>query len=454
MERQVIQHYRSNIKDKAPQPNDIDYGEIAINYSTSGETLYIKNNSNEIVEFKDKKYIDNKVQKLITNTELKFFCIEPVIVSINGEDTVYDTNTMVDIFLKADDTFLITTTTDNSIASIYAWPGALGTYFSWLEGVNLFDGVLFDMNNEEFYSKWSQGNQGLYHVQFAQYKNCIFWSDNGYISDVSKRTNYTLFNTSELPLCYSTIPDNTFKAFYFAYNVTCDPNWANPRYKESFAKATWATQAFSYYGLHSLGMYDMDSSQFNITLPKDCRGLMFYSPNILNAGVFDAINTTNFGAKKGSWQEAFGYCYSLKTLYIKNLKVNLNISWSPITQESLNFILDSAANTNAITISLSPYTYYMLTDANKQLALSKNITLALISTNYVEDNRISKIKIDGDGTKYLTNDGTYKAIATPTIPTKLSDFENDSNYVSLETVQQMITDALNSIKIDSGQITE
>lgn len=93
-------------------------------------------------------------------------------------------------------------------------------------------------------------------------------------------------------------------------------------------------------------------------------------------------------------------------------------------------------------------------DTNKQLALNKNITLALITTNYVEDNRISKIKIDGDGTKYLTNDGTYKAIATPTIPTKLSDFENDSNYVSLETVQQMIADALNSIKIDSGQITE
>jgi hypothetical protein len=81
MERQVIQHYRSNIKDKVPQPNDIDYGEIAINYSTNGETLYIKNDSNEIIEYKDKKYIDNEVQKLITNTELKFFCIEPVTVS-------------------------------------------------------------------------------------------------------------------------------------------------------------------------------------------------------------------------------------------------------------------------------------------------------------------------------------------------------------------------------------
>ena len=44
------------------------------------------------------------------------------------------------------------------------------------------------------YSKWSQGNQGSYQVQFAQYINCIFWSDNPYVSDVSKRTNlYTLY---------------------------------------------------------------------------------------------------------------------------------------------------------------------------------------------------------------------------------------------------------------------
>jgi hypothetical protein len=80
------------------------------------------------------------------------------------------------------------------------------------------------MNAEDMYSKWSQGNQSDYQVQFAQYLNCIFWSDNPFISDVTKRTNYTLYYTSQLPLCYSTIPDNTFKAFYLAFNVNSDPN--------------------------------------------------------------------------------------------------------------------------------------------------------------------------------------------------------------------------------------
>ena len=219
------------------------------------------------------------------------------------------------------------------------------------------------------------------------------------------------------PLVGVSIPDNTFKAFYFAYNVTCDPNWSNPAYKESFAKATWATQVFSYYGLHSIGLFDMDSSRFNITLPKDCRGLMYYAPNVLNAGVFDAVNVTNFGAKSGSWRDAFACCYTLTNLYIKNLKVNLNISWSPINQQSLNFILSKAANTNKITIYLSPHTYYGLTDANKALATEKNITLSLIDTNTSEDNRLHMLQINGDGNSFLANDGTYKTIDMPEMPT-------------------------------------
>jgi hypothetical protein len=289
-----------------------------------------------------------------------------------------------------------------------------------------------------------------------------------------------MYYSSELPLCYSSIPDNTFKAFYFAYNVTCDPNWSNPAYKESFAKATWATQVFSYYGLHSIGLFDMDSSRFNITLPKDCRGLMYYAPNVLNAGVFDAVNVTNFGAKSGSWRDAFACCYTLTNLYIKNLKVNLNISWSPINQQSLNFILSKAANTNAITIWLSPHTYYGLTEANKTLAVEKNITLSLIATNTSEDNRLHMLQMTGDGNSYLANDGTYKTISIPevpsldgyaklediptipeipsldgyakltdipTVPTKVSAFINDSNFVSSSTVQQMIDNTTSSLHL-------
>lgn len=289
-------------------------------------------------------------------------------------------------------------TSNNSILALNAFPGALGTYYSWLEGVKQFSNILFDMNNEDMYSKWSQGNQGSYQVQFAQYINCIFWSDNPYISDVSKRTNYTLYYTSQLPLCYSAIPENTFKSFYLAFNANTDPNWSNQAYRDSFANATWATQVFSYYGARTIGIFGHDSPSFNITLPKDCRGLMFESTAIENAGTFDAVNVTNFGAKSGSWREAFGYCSSLRNLYIKNLKVNLNISWSPINYDSIYFIIANAANTSKITISVSPYTYNLLSQADFDLATEKNITIALLAGNYVEDQRLGAIANKADKT--------------------------------------------------------
>lgn len=342
------------------------------------------------------EYVESLVKKLSATLALSFYCIEDVTVIINGVSKVYPANSNVEIVLADEDVFEIVPTSNNSILSLTAFPGALGTFYPWLEGVAQFSNILFDMNDEAMYSKWSQGNQGSYHVQKAQYLNCVFWSDNPYISDVAKRTNYTLTNTSQLPLCYSTIPDNTFKSFYLAFGVNSDPNWGNQAYKDSFAKATWATQVFSYYGARTIGIVGHDDPDFNIILPKDCRGLMFDARHIENAGTFDAVNVTNFGAKSGSWREAFGFCPSLKRLYIKNLKVNLNISWSPIDYDSISYIISAAANTSKITISVSSYTYNLLSQADFDLATSKNITIALLTGNYVEDRRLSDIanKVD------------------------------------------------------------
>ena len=169
---------------------------------------------------------------------LRFYCIEDVTIIINGESTTYPANSNVEVKFLADDVFEIVPTSNNSILALNGFPGALDTYYPWLEGVKQFSNILFDMNDVEMYSKWNQGNQGAYQVQYAQYINCIFWSDNAYISELAQRTNYTLYYSAQLPLCYSTIPDNTFKAFYLAFNVNSDPNWGNQAYRDSFAKAT------------------------------------------------------------------------------------------------------------------------------------------------------------------------------------------------------------------------
>ena len=336
--------------------------------------------------------------KLTSNTVLGFYCIEDVTIVTNGVPKTYPANSNVEVSFVDGDVFEIIPTSDNSIQTLTSFPGALRTFYPWLEGVKQFSNILFDMNDVDMYSKWSQGNQGAYRVQYAQYANCIFWSDNPYISDVSKRTNYTLYYSSQLPLCYSNIPDNTFKAFYLAFGVNSDPNWGNQAYRDSFAKANWATQVFSYYGARTIGIFGHDDPDFNITLPADCRGLMCEATAIENAGTFDAINVTNFGAKSGSWRDAFRMCYSLRNLYIKNLKVNLNVSWSPLNYESIYFIISKAANTKKITISVSPYTYNLLSPSDFELATNKNIVIELLTVNYVEDKRLSDIANKADKT--------------------------------------------------------
>ena len=71
-ERQIIQHLRTNELNVKPNSNDIEYGEIAINYKKDNERLFVKNDNDEIVEFTDKKYVDNAIngkQDEITDLE-------------------------------------------------------------------------------------------------------------------------------------------------------------------------------------------------------------------------------------------------------------------------------------------------------------------------------------------------------------------------------------------------
>ena len=393
--------------------------------------------------------LNRNFKEMFPGGSLKLFCIEPITITVGENTHNFNANTQVDMYLE-DTTFEIIPTSNNSIIRLNGWPGALNVFYDWLNGVQIFDGILFDMNSQEMYTKWNQNNQGVYHVQKAQYINCIFWSDNPYINDIAIRTNYTLYNSFQLPLCYSTIPENTFKPFYLAYGVTSDPNWSNPAYVNSFSLTTTATAPFSYYGSANIGIFDMAVDP--ILLPKDCRGLMFYSSGIERAGVFDAKNTTGFGAKQGSWKEAFGYCSSLKTLYIQNLKTSINVSWSPLEIDSIEYIINYAINTAAITISVSPYTWNKLSEDIISAATQKNITLALITTNYIEDKRVTSLVVTGDGTSFLANDGTYKTLSTPV--TKVSELENDSNYVSVEIAQQMILDTINDLcKWEEGDET-
>lgn len=63
MSKFTVHHKKSSVVTegipKQPTADQIDYGEIAVNYADGYERLFIKNSSNEIIDFKNGEYIDN-----------------------------------------------------------------------------------------------------------------------------------------------------------------------------------------------------------------------------------------------------------------------------------------------------------------------------------------------------------------------------------------------------------
>lgn len=66
---EIIKHKRTKVFGQLPSTEKLEFGELAINYAKDSEGLFFKNQNNELIEFKDKSYIDKKVQKLDTSLD-------------------------------------------------------------------------------------------------------------------------------------------------------------------------------------------------------------------------------------------------------------------------------------------------------------------------------------------------------------------------------------------------
>lgn len=78
----------SNGGPKLPTSGQLDYGEIAINYSKGSETISIKNDEDEIVTFQNEVFVGDKLPD--ENTTFEIFI----------DETMSDEN--IDIYTKAD----------------------------------------------------------------------------------------------------------------------------------------------------------------------------------------------------------------------------------------------------------------------------------------------------------------------------------------------------------------
>ena len=69
-----------------------------------------------------------------------------------------------------------------------------------------------------------------------------------------------------------------------------------------------------------------------------------------------------FGDNMTSVGYMFGRCQSLSDLRLKKLNINISFQYSPlINYESVSYLIDNAANTSAITVTVHPTTYSYLT---------------------------------------------------------------------------------------------
>lgn len=330
---------------------------------------------------------------------LSFYTTKPVsvVVSAANDDvrTVeFSANTIASVNIKEDDEFVINNP-QSGITAVYSWPGVCEKWEDWFDDVQLWSNTIFHFSDgSNTYvdpSHWHGTNQqGRFGVTEAQYKNCIFWDDNPMTNSLGSSPTFILHKTVECPLFYSTIPANTYSFVKEPYNITVNPNWNNPTFLDSFANGPGtarAYQAFSYANQRSIPsatFTDADVVTNVLTLPPNINGLCAYA-GAETVGTFDATNVTNWLTGSTNWNSPFIMCYKLKELRIQNLKANLNVSWSPLSYESLNYLVTNAANTSPITIQVSSRSYYDIDDALRSAAAAKNITFVCVSGNNKND---------------------------------------------------------------------
>ena len=63
----IVKHKRTNIENRKPTSEILSYGEIALNYKKDSEGIFIKNDNDEIVEFKTITHIENIINDKVNN---------------------------------------------------------------------------------------------------------------------------------------------------------------------------------------------------------------------------------------------------------------------------------------------------------------------------------------------------------------------------------------------------
>ena len=94
-------------------------------------------------DFVSEEQVRALVESLNSDMTLRFYCIEDVTIVTNGVSKVYPANSNVEVKFLETDVWEIVPTSNHSILALNGFPGALGTYYPWLEGVKQYSNILF-----------------------------------------------------------------------------------------------------------------------------------------------------------------------------------------------------------------------------------------------------------------------------------------------------------------------
>ena len=93
----TVQHYRSNQtldgKAKAPNAEDLLFGEIAINFAKDYETIFLKNSSGDVISLGNEVLIGPTEEQPASGTNVEIFIDtseEPIVAEIYTKDQVYN----------------------------------------------------------------------------------------------------------------------------------------------------------------------------------------------------------------------------------------------------------------------------------------------------------------------------------------------------------------------------
>lgn len=147
--------------------------------------------------------------------------------------------------------------------------------------------------------------------------------------------------------------------------------------RTNFAKKT-STPGFTasltdFYGAFSLNKTIEVINMQNNPRIKDLRFFVTGCPNLSK---IIGLSPVHSEYTSGSYDNAFNNCPVLSLLEFSQVRFDLNIAQSPLlTRDSIIYVINNAANTSPITVTLHPEAKARLTGEDIALASSKNITL-------------------------------------------------------------------------------